>query len=186
MCSAIFPIPQGMLASDSNLCIWGINYSFGPANGKNCFGAFFIEDFGADRSKSYFAPGLELVIGGWDYFILSVDAYYFINPGNSSPVLYPIKLGVGFVNAGIDIQNDSNKDEPWLAFAGYTFSAGVLDFAAQTSKDGKSYFCPYLDAALDGTFTGRLNPRLEVSPAFTFLDKPDTGSGGGTTYYYYY
>jgi hypothetical protein len=166
------------------MCIVGVSYSFGPANGKNCFGLFIIEDLWADRSKSYVAPGLELVAGGWDYFLLTLDMYYMVNPGNSSQVIFPLKLGLGLVNAGTDLMDKNNTDLPWQAFTGYTLSAGLLDFAVKTSSDGKSYLCPYLDVDLDGTLSGKLNPRIEASPTFVFLDV-ESDSAGTTTYYYY-
>jgi hypothetical protein len=166
------------------MCIWGINYSYGPANGKNCFGIFLIEDLWADRSKSYFAPGIELEMGGWDYFLLTLDAYYIVNPGNYSDVIYPIKFGIGLVNAGTDLMDKDNANLPWQAFTGYTVSAGLLDFAVKTSGDGEGYFTPYLDIVLDGTLSGKLNPRIEISPAFTFLDVESNNNTTYTTVYY--
>ena len=182
-CSAVYSLPATMVSTDSAMAIWGINYSFGPENGKNCFGIFFIEDIWADRSNSYFAPGMELIMGGWDYFLWTVDAYYMINPGTSS-VIYPVKFGIGLVNTGIDIMDSKNEGLPWQEFTGYTVSAGIIDFAVKTSSDGKGYFTPYIDVDIDGTLSGKINPRIEFSPAFSFLDvENDTGDGG---YYYYY
>ena len=66
---------------------------------------------------------------------------------------------------------------------GYTLSAGLLDFAVRTSSGGKSYLCPYLDIDLDGTLSGKINPRLEISPTFVFLDVEN--DAGNSTYTYY-
>lgn len=171
-CASAYPIPVAMTSANEGLCVWGLSYSFGPANGRNYFGDFFwVDASGSDRTKNFWGGGLDIQFAGWDYFLLTADLYYVLNAGNSSSVICPLKLGVGLVNI-----NCKDNETP----LGYTISAGIMDFASQIGSDGKSYFCPYADASLDGTFSWKLNPRLEVSPAFGY-----TWEGGSSSGYYY-
>jgi hypothetical protein len=170
-------MPAEMTSREDDLMIVGMSYSFGFEKNRNMFGLFAMGDYYQDRAGNFIAAGIDMLYGGNDYFIFTVDVYYVLNPGGASTFMYPIKAGIGLVHINADDMEFGNN-------IGYTCTAGAVDFMSKLGD--KVYFTPYLNMSLDGTFTGRLEPRLEVIPAVSFTtNRNQSGSGDGYYYYYY-